>query len=67
MNGSRATCRKTFVERVTWRTPCLAYTVRYAQHIYERTRQQDIAQVAQAEGLSQDTVHAIFEQGAKKR
>jgi transposase len=62
-----ATCRKTFVERVPWRTPGLAYTVRYAQHIYERTRHQDIAQVARAEGLSQDTVRAIFEQGAKKR
>lgn len=60
-------CHKTFVERVAWRTPGLAYTVRYAQHIYERTRHQDIAQIAQDEGLSQDTVRAIFEQGAKKR
>jgi len=60
-------CGRTFVERVSWRTPGLAYTVRYAQHIYERARHQDIAQIAQAEGLSQDTVRAIFEQGAKKR
>jgi hypothetical protein len=44
-----------------------SYTVRYAQHIYARTRQEDLAQVAQAEGLSQDTVRAIFEQEAKKR
>jgi transposase len=58
-------CGQTFVERVPWRTPGLAYTVRYAQHIYERTRQQDIAQIAQEEGLSQDTVRAIFERGAK--
>jgi transposase len=60
-------CRKTFVERVAWRTPGVGYTVRYAQHIYARTRHQDMAQVAQDEGLSQDTVRAIFEQGAKKR
>jgi transposase len=60
-------CGCTFVERVPWRTPGLAYTVRYAQHIYERSRHQAIAQLAQAEGLSQDTVRAIFEQEAKKR
>ena len=60
-------CGRTFVERVAWRTPGVGYTVRYAQRIYARTRQQDIAQVAQDEGLSQDTVRAIFEQGAKKR
>lgn len=59
-------CGRTFVERVPWRTPGLAYTVRYAQHIYERSCHQDIAQIAQVEGLSQDTVRAIFEQGAKK-
>ena len=58
-------CGRTFVERVAWRTPGVSYTVRYAQHIYARTRQQDIAQVAQDEGLSQDTVRAIFEHGAK--
>ena len=62
-----AHCARTFVERVAWRTPGVGYTARYAQHIYGRTRQQDIAQVAQDEGLSQDTVRAIFEQGAKKR
>ena len=64
---SCAHCRQTFVERVPWRTAGVGYTVRYAQHIYARTRQQDIAQVAQDEGLSQDTVRAIFEHGAKKR
>ena len=41
--------------------------MRYGQHIYVRTRHEDIAQIAQTEGLSQDTVRAIFEQGAKKR
>lgn len=62
-----AHCGRTFVERVAWRTPGVGYTMRYAQHIYERARQQAIAQVAQDEGLSQDTVRIIFEQGAKKR
>lgn len=62
-----APCGRTFVERVAWRTPGVGYTVRYGQHIYARTRHEDIAQIAQAEGLSQDTVRAIFEQGAKKR
>lgn len=61
------TCGHTFVERVPWRTLGVSYTVRYAQHIYARTRQEDLAQVAQTEGLSQDTVRAIFEQEAKKR
>lgn len=60
-------CGHTFVERVPWRTPGVSYTVRYAQHIYMRTRQEDLAQVAEAEGVSQDTVRAIFEQEAKKR
>lgn len=62
-----AACGRTFVERVLWRTPGVSYTVRYAQQIYMRTREEDLAQVAQAEGLSQDTVRAIFEQEAKKR
>lgn len=61
-----AHCRRTFVERVAWRTPGLGYSVRYGQYIYERTRHQDIAQIAKDEGLSQDTVRAIFELGAKK-
>ena len=62
-----ATCHNTFVERVAWREPGLAHTLRYAQHIYARTQHEDMAQVAQDEGVSQDTVRAIFEQGAKKR
>jgi transposase len=62
-----AACGRTFVERVPWRTSGVSYTVRYAQHIYGRTCQEDLAQVAQAENLSQDTVRAIFEQEAKKR
>ena len=62
-----ATCHSTFVERVAWREVGFAHTVRYAEHIYERTRQQDIAQIAHDEGLSQDTVRGIFERWAKKR
>jgi len=62
-----ATCHSTFVERIAGCESGLAYTLRYAQHIYERARHQDGAQLAQAEGLRQDTVRAIFERGAKKR
>ena len=62
-----ATCHSTFVERVAWREPGLAHTLRYAQQIYERTRHEDIAQVALDEGLSQDTVRGIFERWGKKR
>lgn len=62
-----ASCHHTFVERVVWREPGLAYTLRYAQHIYARTQQADIAQVALGEGLSQDTVRGIFARWAKKR
>jgi transposase len=62
-----ATCHSTFVERVAWRELGFAQTARYAEHIYERTRQQDIAQIAYDEGLSQDTVRGIFERWAKKR
>lgn len=62
-----ATCQSTFTERVAWREPGFAYTLRYAQHVYTRTQQADMAQVALDEGLSQDTVRSIFERWAKKR
>jgi transposase len=62
-----ATCQRTFTERVAWREPGFAYTLRYAQHVYARTQQADMAQVALNEGLSQDTVRSIFERWAKKR
>jgi transposase len=62
-----AACHATFVERVAWREPGFAHTVRYAEHIYERTRHQDLARIAQDEGLSQDTVRGIFERWAEKR
>jgi transposase len=61
------TCQSTFTERVAWREPGLAYTLRYAQYVYARTQQADMAQVALNEGLSQDTVRSIFERWAKKR
>ena len=62
-----ATCHNTFVERVAWREPGFAHTLRYAQYIYQRTRREDMAQIAQDEALSQDMVRSIFERGAKKR
>jgi transposase len=62
-----ATCHDTFVERVIWREPGFGHTVRYAERIFERTRHEDIAQVARDEGVSQDMVQGIFERWAKKR
>jgi transposase len=61
------TCATTFVERVLWREPGLDYTTRYAQFIYERTRREAIAQIAQDERLTEAIVQGIFERGAKKR
>jgi transposase len=61
-----ATCQSTFTERVAWREPGFAYTLRYAQYVYARTQQADMALVALNEGLSQDTVRSIFERWAKK-
>ena len=61
------TCATTFVERVGWREPGLDYTRRYEQFVYERTRREPLAQVAQAEGLTEAIVQGLFERGAKKR
>ena len=60
-------CAKTFVERMTWREPCLNYTMRYEAYVYEQVRRQSVAQVARDEILSEDTVASIFERQAKKR
>ncbi len=60
-------CKDTFVERVAWREVGRDYTVRYEQHIYQRSRHEPIVQVAQDEGLSEDIVQGIFERWAKKR
>jgi transposase len=62
-----AACHHTFVERVAWREPGLKYTTRYERAIYERTRREPIAQIAQDEILSEDIVQGIFERWAKKR
>ena len=62
-----ATCHTTLVERVAWREPGLAHTLRYAQYIYVRTQHEDMAQVALSASLSQDTVRGIFARWAKKR
>ena len=61
-----ATCADTFVERVAWREPGLAYTQRYEQRVYDRTRHEPIAQVARAEGLTEEIVQGLFERWAKK-
>ncbi len=61
------TCATTFVERVLWREPGLDYTIRYEQFIYERTRREPLAQIAQSEGLTEAIVQGLFERGAKKR
>ena len=62
-----AACQTTFVERVLWREPGLAYTQRYEQFIYEYVQHDPIAQVARDEGLSEDIVQNIFERWAKKQ
>jgi hypothetical protein len=54
------------VERVVWRDLGQAYTQRYAEHIYHRARREPVAQIAQAEHLSEDIVQGLFERGAKK-
>ena len=61
------TCATTFVERVLWRESGLDYTLRYEQFIYERTRREPLAQIAQGEQLSEAIVQGIFEREAKKR
>lgn len=60
------TCADTFVERVVWREPGSAYTVRYEQAVYARTRQETVAQVARSEGLTEESVQSLFERWAKK-
>lgn len=62
-----ATCQDTFVERLAWREPGRDYTLRYEQHVYQRTRKEPISQIAQDEKLSEEAVQGIFERWAKKR
>jgi transposase len=62
-----ANCQNTFVERLAWREPGRDYTLRYEQHIYQRSRKEPILQIAQDEKLSEEAVQGIFERGAKKR
>ena len=62
-----ATCRDTFVERVSWREAGRDYTVRYERHIYQRSRREPISQLAKDEGPSEDIVQGIFERWAKKQ
>jgi transposase len=60
-------CKKTFVERVEWKRSNVSYTERYERYVYQRVRRESVSQVAQDEGLSEETVQAIFELRAKKR
>ena len=60
-------CKKTFVERVEWKRPNVSYTERYERYVYQRVRRENVSQVAQDEGLSEEAVQAIFEYRAKKR
>ena len=62
-----ACCDNTFVERVAWREAGVDYTARYAQFLYDHARREPLAQIAQAEGLSEDQVQGMFERAAKKR
>ena len=59
-------CEHTFVERVTWREACQAYTHRYTEFIYQRARREPMAQIARDEQLSEDSVRGLFELEAKK-
>jgi transposase len=59
-------CGRTFVERVAWREPGRDYTQRYSEHVYQRARREPLAQIAQSEQLSEDSVHGLFEREAKK-
>jgi transposase len=59
--------KKTFVERVEWKRPNVSYTERYERYVYQRVRRENVSQVAQDEGLSEEAVQAIFEYRAKKR
>ena len=61
------TCQDTFVERLAWREPGRDYTLRYEQHIFQRTRKEPILQIARDEKLSEEVVQGIFESWAKKR
>lgn len=60
-------CNKTFVERVDWKRTGVSYTERYERHVYQRVRRESVSQVAADEGLSEESVQAIFEHRAKKR
>ena len=59
-------CTKTFVERVEWKRSHVSYTERYERYVYQRVRRESVSQVAHDEGLSEETVQAIFEYTAKK-
>ena len=59
-------CQASFTAQVLWRQAGRSYTERYAQWLAERVRHEPISAIAQAEGLSEETVQGIFERTAKK-
>ena len=60
------TCHTTFVERLAWRESGQLYTLRYEQWLSERAVHEPVAQIAQSEHLSEDTVEGIFACWAQK-
>jgi transposase len=60
------TCRTSFVERLAWRETGWDYTLRYEQWLSERAVHEPVAQIAQSEHLSEDTVEGIFARWAQK-
>jgi transposase len=59
-------CQDSFTEQVVWRNAGRSYTQRYEQWIAGRVRREPISHIAQAEGISEETVQGIFERMAKK-
>ena len=57
-------CDKTFTEGIFWKRTGVSYTLRYEKHVYQRAHKEPVNQIAQDEGLSEETVQAIFEHWA---
>jgi transposase len=60
-------CGRRFLERVDFLEKCQRHTKKYEEYIYEQAKKQDIARVAELEGLKWNTVNDIFLKGTKKQ
>jgi len=60
-------CGKPFTENLAWIEPKRRQSQAFEVHIYERAKKTPRKHVAQAEGLHESTVLAIFKRQAKKR